>query len=107
MEFPAEVDSLLLHRYLEQHLVCVAVSSVEGVDVSGGGGSIYLPRSNYGTSSGYHPTLRLRVVPVLTAKLSNQGEFYSLPSFSLRVTPSLLPACVWALSGKDGSEMRS
>ena len=79
MEFPAEVDSLLLRRFLEQHLVCVAVSAVEGVGVSGGGGSFRLPRSNYGTISVYNPSLRLWMVLVLAAKLSNQGEMYGLP----------------------------
>ena len=88
MEFLAEVDSLLLRRFLEQHhLVCVAVSAVEGVDVSGGGGSFRLPRSNYGKSSVYQPTLRLRAVPVLVAKLSNKGEMYGLPSLQLKNCP--------------------
>ena len=76
MEFTVEVDSLLLRRFLEQPLVCVAVSTVEGVDVSGGGGSFRLPRRNYGTSNVYHPIFRLWTVPILTKKLSNQREMY-------------------------------
>ena len=79
MKFPAEVNSLLLRRFLEQHLVCVAVSAVEGVAVSKGGGSFRLSRSNYGTNSAYHPTLRLWAVPILAAKLSNRGEMHDLP----------------------------
>ena len=83
MEFPAEVDFLLLCRFLKQHLVCVAVSAVQGVGVSGGGGSFCSPRSKYGTSSVYHPTLRLWVVPVLAAKLSNQIEMYGISPLQL------------------------
>ena len=106
MEFPAEVDSLLLHCFLKQHLVCVAVRAVEGVNVSGGGGSFRLPRSNYGPSIVYHPNLRLWAAPVLAAKLSNQGKMYVLPPFSLRVASYFSPANVWPLSAKDASEMR-
>ena len=62
----------------------VAVNAVEDGDVSGGGGSFRLPRSNYGTSSVYHPTLRLWAVPVLVAKFSNQGEMYGLPLLQLQ-----------------------
>ena len=49
MEFPAEVDSLLLRCLFEQHLVRVAVSAVGDVNASWIGGSFRLPRSNYGT----------------------------------------------------------
>ena len=56
----------------------MAVSAVEGIDASRGGGSFRLPRSNYGTSRVYHATLRLWAVPVLATKLSNQGEIYDL-----------------------------
>ena len=77
------IDSLLLRRFLEQHLVCVAVSAVEGVEVNEGGGSFRLPRSNYDTSSVYHSTLRLWAVPLLAAKLSNQGQMYGLPPLQL------------------------
>ena len=87
MEFPAEVDSFLLRRFLEQHLVCVAVSAVEGVGVSEGGRSFRLPRSNYGTSSVYYPTLRLWAAPVLASKLFNEGEMYGLPSLQLESYP--------------------
>ena len=79
MEFPAEVVSLLLRRFLEHHLVCVAVSAVGGVDVSEGGGDFHLPRSNYGTTNVYHSILRLWAVPVLVAKLSSQGSVRSSP----------------------------
>ena len=72
---------MLLRRFLEQNLVCVAVSAVEGVDVNGGVRSFRLPRSNYGTSSVYHPTLCLWAAPVLAAKFSNQGEMYGLSIF--------------------------
>ena len=106
MEFPAEVDSLLPHFFLEQHLVCVAVSAMEGVLVSGGGGSFRLSRRNYNINSVYHPTLRLWAVLVLAAKLPNQGEMYGLPPFSLRVSPSSSPAYMWPLSAKYESEMR-
>ena len=81
--------TLLLRRFLEQDLVCVAVSAMEGVDVSGGGEILRLPRSKYGTSSVYHPTLRLWAIHVLAAKLSNQEEIYDRSPFILRVTPSL------------------
>ena len=70
---------MLLRRILEQHFVCVAVSAVEGVDITGVGRSFRLPRSNYATSSVYHSMLRLWAIPVLVAKLSNQGEMYGLP----------------------------
>ena len=83
VEFLAEVESLFLYRFLEQHFVCVAGSALEGVEVNGGGGSFRLPRSNYGTSSVYHPTLRLWAVPVLAAKLSDQGEMYDIPPLQL------------------------
>ena len=78
MEFPVAVDSLLLPRCLEQHLVCVAVSAVEGIDVNGGVGSFRLPKSNDGTSSVYYSTLRLWVIPVVAAKFFNQGNLYSV-----------------------------
>ena len=58
--------------------MCMAVSAVEGVDVSGAGGSFRLPKRNYGIISVYHPSLRLWAVPVLAAKFSNQGEMYGL-----------------------------
>ena len=70
MKLPAEADSLLLRRLLEQYLVGVAVSALEKVGVSRGGGSFRLPRSNNGASSVYHPTCRLRAVPILAVKLS-------------------------------------
>ena len=71
MKLPAEADSLLLRRLLEQCLVGVAVSAVEKVDASLGGGSFRLPRSNNGASSVYHPTCHLRAVLILAAKLSD------------------------------------
>ena len=49
--------------------VCMYV--LKKVNVSRGGGSFCLPRSNNGASSVYHPTYRLRAVPVLAAKLSD------------------------------------
>ena len=73
--------------------MCVTVSVVEGVDVSGGGGSFRLPGNNYATSSVYYLILRLWAVPVLAAKLSNQGGMFVRSPFYLRVTPSLSPAC--------------
>ena len=71
MKLPAEADSLLLRRLLEQCLVGVAVSAVEKIDASRGGGNFRLTRSNNGASSVYHPTCRLRAVPILAAKLSD------------------------------------
>ena len=71
MKLLAEADSLLLRRLLEQCLVGVVVNAVEKVDVRRGGWSFRLPRSNNGTSSVYHPTCRLRAVPILAAKLSD------------------------------------
>ena len=103
MEFPTEVDSLLLRRFLEQYLVCVAVSAAEGVDVSGGGGSFRLPRSNYSTSSVDHPTLRGTRTG---GKTFQSGGRYGLPPLQLESYPILSPAYVWSLSAKDGSEMR-
>ena len=93
MEFPAEVGSFLLRRFLKQHLVCVAVSAVEGVHVSGGGGSFRLPRSSCSTNSFYHPTLCLWAVPVLAAKLSNQGETHGLRPLQLESYP-IFVACI-------------
>ena len=87
MEFPAEVDPLLLRRFLEPHLVCVATIAVGEVNVSGGGGSFRLPWSNCGTSSVYHATLRLCAVPVLAAKLSNQEEMCGFSPFQLKSYP--------------------
>ena len=49
----------------------VTVSAVEKVDVSRGGGSFRLPRSNNDTGSVYHPTCCLRAVPIFAAKLSD------------------------------------
>ena len=71
MELPAESDSLLLRRLLEQCLVGVTVSAVEKVLVSRGGGSFRLPRSDDDANSVYHSTCRLRAVPILAAKLSD------------------------------------
>ena len=73
--------------------MCVAVSTVEGVDVSGSGESFRFPRSNHGTSSVYHPILRLWAVPVLAAKLSNQGEMYGLAPLQLESYP-IFVACI-------------
>ena len=70
MKLPAEANSLLLRRSLEQRLVGVTVSATEKVDVSPGGGTIRLPRNNNGASSVYHFTCRLRALPILAAKLS-------------------------------------
>ena len=106
MVFPAEVDSLLLRRFLEQLIVWVAVSAMEGVDVGGGGRNFCLPKSHYGTNSVYYPTLRLWVVPVRAAKLAKQGEMYRLPFLRLKMYPLFWPRYVWPLSVKDGSEMR-
>ena len=72
--------------------MCVAVSAVEGFDASGGGGSFRLPRSNYGLGSVYHCTLHLWAVPVLVAKLSNQGEMYDLSTLQLE-RYSIFVAC--------------
>ena len=71
MKLPAEADSLLHRRLFVQCLVGMAVSAVEKVDVSRGGGTFRLPRSNNGTSSVYHPTCYLRAVPTLAVKLSD------------------------------------
>ena len=76
MKLPTEADSSLLRRLLEQCLVGEAVSAVEKVDARRGGWSFHLPRSNNGTSSVYHPTCHLRTVPVLAAKLSDEGELH-------------------------------
>ena len=73
--------------------MCVAVSAVEVIDVSGGDGSFRLPRINYGTSSVYYLTLCLWVVPVLVAKLSNEGEIYDLPPLQLKSYP-IFVACI-------------
>jgi hypothetical protein len=81
VEFPAVGDSLLRRRFLEQSLVGVAERAVEDVDVSGGVGSFRIPRRDYGTSSVYHVICRLRAVPVLAAKLTNQGEKYGFSPF--------------------------
>ena len=68
MKLPAEADSLLLRHLVEQCVVGVAVSATENVDVSRGGGHFRLPWSNNGVSFVYHPTCRLRVVPILAAR---------------------------------------
>ena len=72
----------------------VAERAVENVDISGGGGSFRLPRRDCGKSSVYHATCRFRAEPVLTAKLTDQGEKYGFSPLSLRVTPSLSPVHV-------------
>ena len=74
MKLPAEAASLLLRHLLEQCLVGVAASAVEKDDLSRGGGSFRLPRNNNGATNVYHPTCRVRAVPKLAAKLSDQGE---------------------------------
>ena len=74
--------------------MCVAVSAVEGVDVSGGGGCFRLPRSNYGTSSVYYPIFRLWAVPVLAKKLSNQEEVYGLSHLQLESYPIIFVAYI-------------
>ena len=79
MKFPAGVDSLLL--LLEQYLVGVAERAVRNVDIGGGGGGFRFPRRGDGTSSVYHVICRLRAVPVLAAKLTNQGEKYGFSPF--------------------------
>ena len=107
MEFPAEVDSLLLRRFREQHLVCVAVKVQWKVLMSVGVvGAFACPEAITAQAVSYRPTLRLWAVPVLAAKLSNQGEMYGLSPFSFRITQSFSPAYVRPLSAKDGSEMR-
>ena len=73
--------------------MCVAVSALKDVDVSGGGGSVRLLRSNYGTSSVYNPTLRLWAVPVLGVKLFNLGEIYGLPPLQFESCP-IFVACM-------------
>ena len=65
--------------------MCVTVSAVEGVDVSGDGGSFRFLRRNIGTSSVYLTTLRLWAAPVLAAKISNQQEIYGPPPPPLRL----------------------
>ena len=65
--------------------MCMAVSAVEGVDISGGGGSFRLPRRKYGTSF------------LIRQKCT------AFPLFSLRVTRTLSPAYVWPLIAKNGS----
>ena len=67
--------------------MCVAVSAVESIDVSGGGGSFRLPRSNYVSCSVYRPTLWLWAVPILAAKLFNQREIYDLSPLRLESYP--------------------
>ena len=76
MKLPAEADSLLLRRLLEQCLVGVAASAMETVDVSRGGRRFCLPRSKSGASSFYRSTCRLKAVPILAAKLSDLGELH-------------------------------
>ena len=83
----------------------VAVSAVEKVNVSRGGGSFRLPRSNNGTRSVYHPTCCLRAVPILAAKFSDQGNCTIPPPFSLGVTP-LSTADEWPSCAKEVSETR-
>ena len=100
------VDSLLLRCFFFQLLVCEAVSAVESVDISGAGRSFRLPRSNNGTGSVYHLTLRLWAVPVRAAKLSNQREMYDRRPLKLESYLIFSPAYVWPYSAKDGSEIR-
>ena len=56
---------------------------MENIDISGGGGSFRFPRRDCGTSSVNHATCRLRAVPVLAAKLTDQGGKYGFPPFEL------------------------
>ena len=62
----------------------VAERAVESVDISGGGGSFRFPRRDCGTSSVYHATCHLRAVPVLAAKLTDQGGKYGFSPFELK-----------------------
>ena len=61
----------------------VAGRAVQDVDIGGGGGGFRLPRRDCGTSTVYHTTCRLRAEPVLTAKLTDQGEKYGFSPFEL------------------------
>ena len=62
----------------------VAERAVESVDISGGGGSFRFSRRDCGTSSVYHATCHLRAVPVLAAKLTDQGGKYGFSPFELK-----------------------
>ena len=53
-------------------------------------GAFPLPMRNYGTSSVYHSSLRLWVVPVLAAKLSDQGEMYGLTPLKVESYPTFV-----------------
>ena len=59
----------------------VAERAVQNVDIGGGGGGFRLPRRDCGTSTVYHTTCRLRAEPVLTAKLTDQGEKYGFSPY--------------------------
>ena len=104
VKLPAEADSLLLRRLLEQCLVGVTVSAVENIDVSRGGGSFRLPRSNTAqavstilpVASGWHSYWR-QSFPI-------KGNYTIPPPFSLRVTPPSCttdewPSCATEVSG--------
>ena len=86
MEFSAEVDVLLLNRFLEQHFVCVAVRAVEGIDASGGGESFCLPEAF--TAHGVSTTLPFASgrYPYWRQRFLIRGNCTVSPPFSLRVT---------------------
>ena len=104
MKLPAEADSLLLRRLLEQCLVGVTVSAMEYIDVSWGGGSFRFPKSITAqavstilpVASGWHSYWR-QSFPI-------KGIYTIPPPFSLIVTqPSCTtdewPSCATEVSG--------
>ena len=62
----------------------VAERAVENVDISEGGASFRFPRRDCGTSSVNHATCRLRAVPVLAAKFTDEGKKYGFSPFELK-----------------------
>ena len=84
----------------------VVVSAVEKVDVGRGGCSVRLPRSNNGTSSVYHPTCRLRAVPIWRQSFSIKGNYTVPPPFSLRVTSLSSTANGWPSCTNEVIETR-
>ena len=85
----------------------VAERAVENVDISGGGGSFHFLRRDCSTSSVYHATCRLRAVPVLAAKLTDQGNKYGFSPFKLkRYSIFVTRICVtFSCHGREGDEI--
>ena len=93
MAFPAEVDSLLLRRFLDQHLACVTVSAVEGVNVSGGWWERPLAQEQLRHKQCLPPYPSPLDGTRTGGKASNQEEMYDILPLQLKSYP-IFVACI-------------